>query len=458
MDSDISFGDVQHAAPEPQMRPDQNRHFAVLECGTVDASDLPMYVDLDVMIEMECHALSNTRVELGGVLLGGQYVDDSGKPFVVISDALRAEHYEATRGSFKFTHDTWQAITRQREAFPDELQMVGWYHTHPDWGVFLSGMDLFICDNFFNRPLDLALVIDPCRDERGWFYWTQDTENPIREAGGFYLFASRFREQEIDELIQTFNRKHAMASDPRLNRGSAGSQPIVHLHDARQPGVSPPVAILLALQIVVLGFLLWQGMSNATRQAADSDRDDDRMAKLEKRLDQSLLSASARQRESIYQEILSKVTQSPQDYRMADELVQLKQENLRLRDGFDGQVALSTQRRQEVDDLSAKLSARDRSLEKQKKNISRLESENTKLKSSTETENSGGKWIRWSLYAVGALALVGIGFLSGYLIRRNEDGEDKSSRRPPRGDSPADESVPKATIQFESSDEEDPKS
>jgi proteasome lid subunit RPN8/RPN11 len=40
--------------------------------------------------------------------------------------------------------------------------MVGWYHTHPDWGVFLSSMDMFICDNFFNK-LDVAYVIDPWR-------------------------------------------------------------------------------------------------------------------------------------------------------------------------------------------------------------------------------------------------------------------------------------------------------
>src|SRR5262245_25919176 len=100
---------------------------------------------------MEDHAQSDTTVELGGVLLGGVHEDEDGKPFVVVTDSLRAQHYESTKGSFKFTHDTWSQITREREEFPAELQMVGWYHTHPDWGVFLSGMDMFICDNFFNR-------------------------------------------------------------------------------------------------------------------------------------------------------------------------------------------------------------------------------------------------------------------------------------------------------------------
>ena len=67
---------------------------------------------------MEAHALSDTRVELGGVVLGGQYEDEQGRPFVVIADTLRAQHYESTPGSFKFTHETWADFTRQRADLP----------------------------------------------------------------------------------------------------------------------------------------------------------------------------------------------------------------------------------------------------------------------------------------------------------------------------------------------------
>src|SRR5206468_822100 len=101
-----------------------------------------------------------------------------GRPFVVITECLRAQHYESTQGSFKFTHATWSAITRERQRFLPELQMVGWYHTHPDWGVFLSGMDLFICDHFFSQQLDVAYVIDPCRGDRGMFQWIDDSGEP----------------------------------------------------------------------------------------------------------------------------------------------------------------------------------------------------------------------------------------------------------------------------------------
>ena len=79
--------------------------------------------------------------------------------------------------------------------------MVGWYHTHPDWSVFLSGMDMFICDHFFNRPLDVALVIDPCRQDRGFFQWTGDADPRVRRTSGFYLIASRFRRFELRRAV-----------------------------------------------------------------------------------------------------------------------------------------------------------------------------------------------------------------------------------------------------------------
>jgi len=151
MSSDIQFGDLEHSQPERGLRPDQDAHFATCPVGTLEDGELLIFVDLDVMRDMEAHAQSNTNVELGGVMLGRQSVDDQGRPFVTITDSLRAEHYEATKGSFKFTHETWSQISRQRDQFRPDLEMVGWYHTHPGWSVFLSGMDLFICNNFFNR-------------------------------------------------------------------------------------------------------------------------------------------------------------------------------------------------------------------------------------------------------------------------------------------------------------------
>src|ERR1043165_5738665 len=130
MDSDITFGEVEEERPRVMRRPDEDRHFAVASCGTPRDADLRIYVDLDAMVDMENHAQTDTTVELGGVMLGGQYVVSQHRPFVVVSDRLCADHFEATKGSFKFTHETWSDIQRRLEEYPEDLRMVGWYHTH----------------------------------------------------------------------------------------------------------------------------------------------------------------------------------------------------------------------------------------------------------------------------------------------------------------------------------------
>lgn len=256
MSDDIQFGDLEHTQPHRALRPDENRQFVVKALGKPGKDELPIFVDLDVHAEMDLHAASDTSVELGGVLLGRACCDERGKPFVVVSDCIAAEHYESTKGSFKFTHDTWSAITREREQAAPDLQIVGWYHTHPGWGIFLSGMDLFICENFFTKPLDIAYVIDPCRHDRGMFQWTdavspaatvgnglravpespdqlatpgtprrafpteRGTDRKVIPTGGYYLFTSRFRKTGLRVYLAELNTIPASQSQPSEIHGT----------------------------------------------------------------------------------------------------------------------------------------------------------------------------------------------------------------------------------------------
>ena len=103
-------------------------------------------------------------------------------------ESLEAKHYENTQASFTYTHDSWEEITRERDRLHPDLDIVGWYHTHPDFGVFLSGHDLFIHRNFFAQPLQVAYVVDPIRQTRGFFRWR---DGGLEQVGGFYLTADR---------------------------------------------------------------------------------------------------------------------------------------------------------------------------------------------------------------------------------------------------------------------------
>jgi len=276
MDSDIHFGELEQNAPQRQLRPDQNRHYAVVPCGMVRDEDLPIFVDIDVLRDIESHALSNTKVELGGVLLGGQYEDQSGQPFVVITDSLRAEHYQASKGSFKFTHDTWSDITRKRDEFPPETGMVGWYHTHPGFGVFLSSMDMFICRNFFNKPQDVALVVDPCRGDHGWFQWHGEKKRQMR---GYYLFTSRLRGDAMRRYAEQLQGTPAMTTEPSY-AGAPGYAPVIHLNDQRSGWLGVGVLATLVVQLCLTMILAVRLLSPAPAAPAD-----EKMASLQEQID-----------------------------------------------------------------------------------------------------------------------------------------------------------------------------
>jgi len=277
---DIHFGELEETGPGPRVRPDRDQHFAVIAVGTPSEMDVPVFADLDVVRELEAHALSDPAVELGGVLLGGQHHDALGEPFVLVADSLRAQHFENSRGSFKFTHDTWQEISRQRDEFSPDLQIVGWYHTHPDWGVFLSSMDLFICEHFFSRPLDVALVIDPCRQERAFFQWRAGTPCRVQQAGGFYLVSSRFRQEELAAYAAFLEGKYTVSTDPRLRSFPQASPVPVVIRDGSHAWQWSAVLGSLTIQLALLGLIMWR-LFPATGTEASRDTDQ-RLALLER--------------------------------------------------------------------------------------------------------------------------------------------------------------------------------
>ena len=200
--------------------------------------DLPIFLDRATADAIERHALRDTSVELGGILLGKECVDDqTGEPFVWVTKSLEAKHYENTQASFTYTHDSWEEITRERDRLHPDLDIVGWYHTHPDFGVFLSSHDLFIQHHFFGQPLQVAYVVDPIRQTRGFFRWR---DGAMEQAGGFYLTADR---GERVALVRLVNDLENSPTPPRRRRGplpSTGGRADRHAHPTRRRSTTAP--------------------------------------------------------------------------------------------------------------------------------------------------------------------------------------------------------------------------
>ena len=113
---------------------------------------------------------SDTTREIGGVLVGELRRDESG-PYLAIETTIDALHAEEKGAELTFTHATWEHIHKEMDTTHKGKKVVGWYHTHPGFGVFLSDRDQFIHKSFFNLPFQVAFVYDPKSKEHGMFAW-----------------------------------------------------------------------------------------------------------------------------------------------------------------------------------------------------------------------------------------------------------------------------------------------
>ncbi|MBI3099023.1 MAG: Mov34/MPN/PAD-1 family protein [Planctomycetes bacterium] len=122
--------------------------------------------------EIVKHGLEHAEVEVCGVLVG-RLLQDEGGPFLEIEAVIRGEHAASQGAQVTFTHETWNHIHNEMDRRFQNRRIVGWYHTHPGFGIFLSEFDLFIHRSFFNAPFQVAFVFDPRSGDEGFFCWKE---------------------------------------------------------------------------------------------------------------------------------------------------------------------------------------------------------------------------------------------------------------------------------------------
>lgn len=158
------------------------------DIATIDAAEWPhrdwplpaatrgagfqVVVKRSVLNAINRHGQSTSDVEVCGVLVGNVCRDAAG-PFLHVEAAIRGDFAGNSAAQVTFTAETWNHIQGVMEKDHPEQRIVGWYHTHPGFGIFLSDMDLFIHGNFFNLPWQVAFVYDPSSGEEGMFIWRQ---------------------------------------------------------------------------------------------------------------------------------------------------------------------------------------------------------------------------------------------------------------------------------------------
>src|ERR1700738_4786746 len=199
-------------------------------------------ISSDVVRQIRQHARSSSKTEVCGVLIGS---DADG---ITSIEACIAGANAAQGGAHvTFTQDTWEHIYKVKDRDYPEERILGWYHSHPGFGVFLSDHDTFIHKNFFSSPLQVAWVYDPHSDEEGCFGWVGSRLERLAEIsvedgkGG-------------EQAGETGKPEPVGADDDDIDKRTESME--LREHDAAPAWLRWSLAAITHLTLLMAGFLI----------------------------------------------------------------------------------------------------------------------------------------------------------------------------------------------------------
>jgi len=174
--------------PKPNLAPipvsSAQRWYSPFDDEGLETS-IKVFVTQPAYARMCVHAASDMEAETGGILVGQWCADiDTDEQFIVVENALPARYTRQGSVFLTFTQDSIVDIHEKIEKRYPGKQIVGWYHTHPKMGIFLSHYDTWLHNNFFPEQWQVALVIEPHKKLGGFFIRQADGDlDPARYFG-----------------------------------------------------------------------------------------------------------------------------------------------------------------------------------------------------------------------------------------------------------------------------------
>jgi len=160
-----------------------------------------VFIEATALEDLHAFLAHDVSREHGGVLVGAPFYDpESHHYFVSISMAIPARRTQGTPVHLQFTPEAWEHISRTMGNDSRDQVIVGWYHSHPGLGVFMSGTDRATQQAFYNHPWNLAVVVDPIARRTGWFAGPDCT--PVdRKAVVPYIAIAPAQARECEVLL-----------------------------------------------------------------------------------------------------------------------------------------------------------------------------------------------------------------------------------------------------------------
>jgi len=282
--------------------------YGVIPWGNPSDSKLVVFMTSSAFTAAFQHSQSDLYNEVGGILVGDIYFcPQAEKNYIVIEASLAATLATSSPTNVIFEHDAWSRVLTEKQNLYPRHRIVGWYHTHPGFGIFLSADDDFWHHTAFPNFWQVSMVCDPVANSGALFGWTG---NNIELINGFYelltrgqKFSSigkvnmtwefqRIRERppapkgsrpsmvySAGEIMpgatrQTKKQGHSKNKDTVGNPSANQGQPIIEESVTRKgnhkdPGkpIAPWISVLCILVLCILlagaGFVIWANFGPA---------------------------------------------------------------------------------------------------------------------------------------------------------------------------------------------------
>lgn len=147
----------------------------------------------EVFMQMDRFAQENPTGESGGFLVGRKRNLKSLEEYEVLVEQfvpLASSRSAASR--FALSHEDYQAVQHSLQSSGSELRIVGWMHSHPGFGVFLSAFDRQQHHRLFSRPWHIAYVIDAVHGDRALYHCV---DHHWRKLPGYYILRPDYGEE-----------------------------------------------------------------------------------------------------------------------------------------------------------------------------------------------------------------------------------------------------------------------
>ncbi|HEY2912096.1 MAG TPA: Mov34/MPN/PAD-1 family protein [Candidatus Angelobacter sp.] len=188
----------------------------------IRVSTQPVVVmEAEVARKIRQHARTSMKAEVCGVLIG-----NTDHERMTVEACIAGINAAQGGAHVTFTQDTWEHIYKIKDKeYPDD-KIVGWYHSHPGFGVFLSEHDLFIQQNFFSNPQQVAWVYDPHTDEEGCFGWIGGNIEKLSAIRVGYSQAVEITGTMAHEFEDDDDGNGALDSMVRTGREQKSAEPV----------------------------------------------------------------------------------------------------------------------------------------------------------------------------------------------------------------------------------------